>query len=87
MKDCGCAGPFPAVPGDDRHREIPIGHGHIGADRLQGLLELIQIDAVPRQEAFPTVLAMVLVDQREVIVIARVFRPFVQLVEAAEGKA
>ncbi len=32
-------------------------------------------------------LAMVLVDQREVIIVARILRPFVQLIETPEGKA
>ena len=54
---------------------------------LQGLLELVEVDAVPGEEALPAVLAVVLVDQGEVVVAARVLRPLVEPVELAEGEA
>jgi hypothetical protein len=42
---------------------------------------------VPGQEALPAVLAVVLVNQREVVVVAAVLGPLVQLVKLAEGRA
>ena len=69
------------------HRPVPVRHGHVGAVILQRLLEFVEIDAVPRQEALPAVLAVVLVDQRQIVVAAAVFRPFVELVQLAHRKA
>ncbi len=70
-----------------RHGPVPVRHDRARRHVLQHLLELIEVDAVPRQEALPPVLAVVLVDQRHVVVAAAVLRPLVQPVELAEGGA
>ena len=70
-----------------RHRPVPVGQGQIGFEILQILLELVEIGAMPGQEALPAVLAMVLVDQRLVVVAAPVLGPGVQIVEMPEGPA
>ena len=70
-----------------RHREVPVRQHQPGLEVLQVLLELVEIGAVPGQEALPAVLAMVLVDQRLVVVAAPVLRPVVEIVELAEAAA
>ena len=41
---------------------------------------------MPGQESLPAMLAVILMDQREVVIIPCIFRPFVQLVHFAESQ-
>ncbi len=68
-------------------REIPPRHRHIRAEILQRLFKFIEIDAMPWQEPLPAMLAMVLMDEGQVVVGTLVADPLVQLVEFAEGMA
>ena len=69
------------------HGPVPVRHGYVRTAVLQRLFEFIKIDTVPGQEALPSVLAMVLVDQRQVVVVARILRPLVQFIKFPKGKA
>ena len=70
-----------------RHGPVPVGDHDVFDEVLQVLLELIEIGAMPRQEPLPAVLAMVLVDQRLVVVAAAVIFIFVEIVDLAERVA
>jgi hypothetical protein len=51
------------------------------------LLELVEIGAVPREKPLPAVLAMVLMDQRLVVVAVPIVGVIVEVVDPAEGVA
>jgi len=49
------------------------------------LLELVEINPVPRQKTLPSMLAVVLVDERHVVVAARIFRPAVERIHSRKA--
>src|SRR5215510_12602663 len=70
-----------------RHREVPVRYRDARTNILKRLLHLVEIDAMPRQETLPTMLAMVLMNQRHVVITAAIFWPLVEAVEFAESPA
>src|SRR4030095_15489300 len=70
-----------------RHGPVPIRNRNPWADILKRLLELIKIDSMPRQETFPPVLAMVLMNQSHVVITAPILGPLVEVIELSESPA
>ncbi len=70
-----------------RHRPVPVRDRDVLLEVLQVLLELVEVGAVPGEEALPAVLAVVLVDQRLVVVVAPVLLALVEIVDLAERVA
>ena len=73
--------PWPVL----RHGPIPIRHHDVAVEVLKVLFELVEIRAVPGQEPLPPVLAVILVDQRLVIVVAAILDLIVEIVNRAES--